>query len=72
MGKRGSAHINVQRSGRERDNYTCQICGSRNHSEGHHIFDYSFGGAASLDNIVTLCRECHTKVHQGKIGLFKF
>ena len=70
--KRGKEHSRAQRRGRERDQFTCQICGSSDHTEGHHIFDYSFGGAASEDNIITLCHNCHQGVHNGIIDLFKF
>ena len=72
MKKRSSAHVAAQKQGRKRDLETCQICGSTNHTEGHHIFDYAFGGAPDKDNIVTLCHDCHTKVHRGLIDLFKF
>ena len=72
MAKRGTAHSRVQRKGKERDLYTCQICGSTDHTEGHHLFDFSFGGAADTDNIITLCHDCHTKVHKGLIDLFRF
>ena len=69
--KRGTDHRNAQRVGKERDLFTCQICGSKDHAEGHHLFDYSFGGAPDEDNIITLCHECHSKVHQGVTDLFK-
>ena len=72
MGKRSSAHVSAQRLGKERDQHTCQICGSKRHTEGHHIIDYSFGGAADKDNIITLCHDCHSNVHKGLIDLFKF
>ena len=72
MKHRSSAHTTVQRRGRERDRNTCQICGSTNHAEGHHLVDYAFGGAANEDNIITLCHECHKNVHNGLIDLFKF
>ncbi|MDO5138013.1 MAG: HNH endonuclease signature motif containing protein [Oscillospiraceae bacterium] len=70
--KRSWKHINAQRQGRERDLGTCQICGSKKHTEGHHLIDFVFGGAADKDNIVTLCTECHKNVHKGLIDLFKF
>ena len=70
--KRGPEHKKAQRLGKERDLHTCQICGSTMHTEGHHMFDYSFGGAPSEDNIMTLCHDCHTSVHKGLIDLFKF
>lgn len=70
MGKREAKHVNAQRNGRKRDRGICQICGSTEHAEGHHAFDYQFGGTASVDNIVTLCHECHKKVHNGDIDIY--
>ena len=70
--KRSSSHITAQRRGRERDLCICQVCGESDHTEGHHIFDFSFGGAAHEDNIVTLCHNCHQNVHNGLIDIFKF
>lgn len=72
MSKRSAEHNRAQRQGKERDLFTCQICGSRINVEGHHIIDYQFGGAANTDNIVALCKACHLKVHQGKIDIIKF
>lgn len=68
---RGPEHNRVQKQGKERDQHVCQICGSTEHTEGHHIFDYAFGGAADEDNIITLCHSCHQGVHKGLIDLFK-
>ena len=70
--KRGPEHNKAQRVGKERDLYTCQICGSTAHTEGHHLLDFSFGGAPDKDNIMTLCHDCHSNVHKGLIDLFKF
>lgn len=72
MAHRSNAHRNAQRMGRERDYNTCQICGSTHSVEGHHIFDYSMGGAAHMDNIVSLCHDCHRKVHEGRIDIDVF
>lgn len=69
---RSSAHIAAQRAGRERDGNVCQICGSTDHVEGHHIIDYQFGGAPSADNIISLCRKHHDAVHSGKIDITIF
>lgn len=68
---RSSAHTKAQRAGRERDRNRCQICGSKNHVEGHHIVDHQFGGAANVDNIITLCHKHHRDVHKGSIDIFK-
>lgn len=64
-------HCVVQRKGKERDLYICQICGSNDHVEGHHIMNYQYGGAANVDNIVTLCQKCHKQVHRGDIDILK-
>lgn len=72
MTKRTAAHTRVQRAGRERDLNICQICGSREKVEGHHIIDHQYAGAANVDNIIALCHSCHAEVHKGKISLLKF
>ncbi len=71
MKKRGKDHIKAQRMGRIRDGGICQICGGSGHTEGHHLLDYQFGGKANTDNIITLCRTCHDKVHRGIMDVFK-
>jgi len=68
--KRSNSHLRAQRDGKKRDHYTCQICGSHNHTEGHHMLDYQYGGAANTGNIVTLCHNCHEKVHHGNLDVF--
>ena len=50
--KRSAAHTKAQKAGRERDRNVCQICGSRDQVEGHHIIDHQFSGAALTDNII--------------------
>lgn len=72
MRNRSSTHIKAQKAGRVRDNETCQACGSKKKVQGHHIVDHQFSGAATPDNIVALCHDCHKKVHSGKIDLLKF
>lgn len=52
---------------KERDNYTCQICGS---TEGlfiaHHIDPVVCNPieSADIDNGITLCEKCDKKVHK--------
>ena len=38
-------------------------------SHGHHIIAYSEDGAGAADNIITLCSECHTGYHAGRIQI---
>ena len=42
MARRDHTHIKAQREGKERDGYICQICGSHDHVEGHHLIDYQY------------------------------
>ena len=48
-----------------RDNHTCQHCGkSEERLYVHHIMPREHGGTDDLDNLTTLCHDCHQKVHQ--------
>lgn len=51
---------------RKRDNYTCQICGSKKDVEAHHILHKNKYPQLSLNinNGITLCRKrCHLEAH---------
>jgi len=53
-----------------RDGYTCQHCYKRNTQlEAHHIVFRSQGGKDTLNNLLTLCDQCHHHLHQGNITL---
>lgn len=58
-----------------RDNYTCQCCGKSKNKilQTHHIIYRSNGGTNRVDNLITVCTDCHTsKNHKkGKI-LYKW
>ena len=57
---------------RNRDNYTCQCCGKKNiRLEVHHIIYRSNGGTNDENNLITLCENCHSKVHDGKLTINK-
>jgi 5-methylcytosine-specific restriction protein A len=45
----------------ERDNFTCQNCGSRKHLAVDHILAESKGGMMVLSNLQTLCGRCNSK-----------
>jgi hypothetical protein len=44
----------------ERDDYTCQNCGSRKDLTADHIFPEVRGGVATLENLQTLCKSCNS------------
>jgi ribosomal protein S27AE len=49
---------------KERDNFTCQKCGSKRFINAHHIKNTrNFPELAfNIDNGITLCRSCHNKI----------
>lgn len=71
-GKKGSEHSKDQGLGRKRDLNICQVRGSRVRAQGHHFIDFHFGGAANVENIITLCQRCYNQVYRGKMFYFNF
>ena len=56
----------------DRDNYTCQNCKGRSKEkriEVHHVVFRSNGGSDEPENLITLCKACHDKVHNGELKL---
>ena len=51
-----------------RDNFTCQICGSRGDIQAHHIKQWANHPELRYDinNGVTLCKKCHKELHKGR------
>ena len=54
----------------QRDNYTCQSCGSRKNLQAHHIVYWRDCVSNpelryDIENGITLCRKCHLKAHKG-------
>ncbi len=47
----------------KRDNFTCRKCGLEDKEceflEAHHIIPLYAGGLDNLDNLITLCSDCH-------------
>jgi len=56
-----------------RDNFTCRKCGKKEIKlTSHHIVWTSKGGKDSIYNLITLCENCHEKVHStGESGKIK-
>lgn len=57
----------LKRSIRERDHYTCRMCGKQQEEEAfsvHHI-DYNKNNC-SPENLITLCRSCHAKTNSNR------
>jgi 5-methylcytosine-specific restriction endonuclease McrA len=47
----------------ERDGWRCQICGSMQNLQAHHLKFRSQSGGDVEQNLITLCTECHAAVH---------
>ena len=47
------------------DNHTCQMCGATDKLEVHHI-TYDTLGFERMEDLITLCEKCHTKVHSAQ------
>lgn len=54
-----------------RDNYTCQVCGKSKDKilQTHHIIYRSNGGTNRVDNLITVCMDCHTSKNHKKGGI---
>src|SRR5439155_20695768 len=53
-----------------RDHYTCQQCGKQGIGlQAHHLIFREHGGKDTLSNLLTLCEQCHHRLHEGKIIL---
>lgn len=51
---------------KERDRYVCQKCGNKENLYAHHILPIATHPqlADDVNNGITLCKECHSEVHQ--------
>jgi len=63
---------NLRMAALMRDGYKCQSPGCRHKNrrlEAHHIIHRKDGGKDTVLNLITLCDDCHDRVHDGKIGI---
>jgi 5-methylcytosine-specific restriction endonuclease McrA len=47
----------------QRDGWRCQMCGSMQRLQVHHVQFRSHSGGDLEENLITLCAECHKNVH---------
>lgn len=52
-----------------RDGFKCRRCGWRGNLHPHHVIHKSQRGSDTLDNLITLCSDCHRLYHDGKIEI---
>jgi 5-methylcytosine-specific restriction endonuclease McrA len=48
----------------ERDGWRCQVCGSMQNLQVHHLKFRSHSGGDEEQNLITLCAECHEQMHR--------
>jgi predicted HNH restriction endonuclease len=48
----------------ERDGWRCQTCGSMQHLQVHHLKFRGQSGGDVEQNLITLCADCHARLHQ--------
>ena len=68
INKDSPSSLLIRREVLERDNFTCQECGSQKQLDVHHKDGNSYrrvGAEAnnSLSNLITLCHKCHMNKH---------
>lgn len=47
----------------------CEICGKKGRTEKHHKKTKGSGGNDTKENLIEVCRICHTKIHAGEIKI---
>jgi 5-methylcytosine-specific restriction endonuclease McrA len=48
----------------ERDGWRCQVCGSMQNLQVHHLKLRSRSGSDEEQNLITLCVQCHERMHR--------
>jgi len=48
----------------ERDGWHCQYCGGSDRLQVHHMCSRSLFGDDTNENLITLCADCHSDIHQ--------
>lgn len=63
MNYHSKSRKNKNKSGKE----ICEICKEQNYLESHHIEGRKIKNANKPSNLVSLCPNCHEKIHRGDI-----
>lgn len=72
----GGTCLYWKKRAKERDDYKCRLCGCADKEvlHAHHIIPVGNEhqrryGVDDINNLITLCANCHMKVHKGKVKL---
>jgi 5-methylcytosine-specific restriction endonuclease McrA len=58
-----AAYENLRQQVLRRDGWRCQVCGTLSNLEVHHKEFRSQSGDDSEENLITLCADCHARIH---------
>jgi len=61
---KGQAYLDLQRLCFDVDNWRCKICNRLRPLQAHHMIPRSLGRIDELQNLISLCAECHELVTQ--------
>ena len=53
----------------QRDGWKCRHCNDRSGLHPHHIIFQSHQGPDELNNLITLCAQCHMALHADKLEM---
>jgi 5-methylcytosine-specific restriction endonuclease McrA len=59
-----TSYRDLHRQVLERDGWRCQVCGSMQNLQVHHLKFRSRSGGDEEQNLITLCAECHERMHR--------
>jgi 5-methylcytosine-specific restriction endonuclease McrA len=59
-----TSYTKLQRQVLERDGWRCQVCGSMQCLQVHHLKSRSQSGGDEEQNLITLFAECHARTHR--------
>jgi 5-methylcytosine-specific restriction endonuclease McrA len=59
-----TSYRDLHRQVLERDGWRCQVCGSMQNLQVHHLKFRSQSGGDEEQNLITLCAECHEQEHR--------
>jgi 5-methylcytosine-specific restriction endonuclease McrA len=61
---KSDAYAELSRQVLVRDSWRCQNCGRASELQVHHLRFRSALGDDSLENLITLCVDCHASIHK--------
>lgn len=61
--------VNVSQRVMKRDNYRCRCCGASMNLSVHHTIAREDKGGDNIENLITLCRQCHDLAELGQLNL---